>query len=309
MRTTLRALHYVVAAANTGSISKAAELLNVSQPSISGAIATMEADLKLALFLRHHARGISLTPAGQKIIGEARALLAHAEDFERNARSFGSTERAEIAVGCFTTLATRYMPPLLSAFAAQHPGIRVTLREGDQAEIVADLLSGKTEVALSYGYALPDEIASEPLAQLPPYVMLAASHPLAGRASLSLKEVAEEPFVMLDLPYSRDYFMAIFASCGIVPKIAFRSRSYELIRGLVGHGQGYSIMNVTPRTTTAHDGSEIAILAIDEAPMRVEIMGLRLRRHPPRAAVQAFGALLREAFKPGGFLQAVDTPR
>lgn len=303
MHTTLRALHYVVAAADTGSVSKAADLLNVSQPSVSGAIAALEADLKLALFVRHHARGISLTPAGRTIVEDARALLAQAEAFDRKARSFGTLTDVEITVGCFTTLASRYMPDLLSRFAENHPGIRVTLRDGDQSEVLADLLSGKTEFALSYGYALPDEILSEPLGRLPPYLMLAATHPLAAEGRVSLKRMAGEPFVLLDLPYSRDYFMAIFSACGVTPNIAFRSRSTELVRGLVAHGQGYSIMNVMPRTTTTQDGREIAILAIAEAPMPVEIMGLRLRRHPSRPAVESFAAVLREAFGPGGLLE------
>jgi DNA-binding transcriptional LysR family regulator len=302
MRISLRALEYVVTAAETGSVSEAAARLNVSQPSVSGAIAQFESDLKLTLFVRHHARGVSVTPSGQRIITEARALLNHAADFSRAARAFGSPTQGDIAVGCFSTLAMRYMPPLLAAFAASHPAVKVALHDGDQSAILEGLQSGRTEYALSYGYALPEEIEAEPLGRLPPHLVLAATHPLARRKRLALADLIDEPFLLLDLPFTRDYFLALFAARELRPKIVFRSGSYELIRGLVGRGRGYTILNVLPLTNLAQDGSEVATVPIADPLPAVEMMGLRLARHPVRPAVAAFASLLRDAFAPGGFL-------
>jgi DNA-binding transcriptional LysR family regulator len=300
MNLSLRALGYVVATADAGSVTAAANRLNVSQPSVSAAVAQVEAELGVQIFVRHHARGMSLSAAGQRFVNEARLLLNHARDFGQSVGALGDALRGEIVVGSFVTLATRFMPGLLSAFAGRFPGISVRLEEGDQEEILQGLSSGRTEIALSYGFALPEEILAERLAELPPYVMLAADHRLAGRRKASLADLAEEPFILLDLPHSRDYFFGLFAACGIEPRIVFRSRSYELIRGLVGHGHGYTIHNAVPRTTSAYDGSRVAVVPIAERLAPVHVTSLRLKRHTSRPAVEAFAGFLRQAFAPDG---------
>lgn len=301
----LRLLRYVVGAAEFGSLSEAAARLHVSQASISAAVAQLEGELGVALFVRHHARGVTLTPAGRHVVAEARALLAHAQDFAQGARALGGAPRGEIAVGCFMTLAMRYMPSLLAAFRRHHPGIAVRLEEGDQAEILEGLRSGRTEFALSYGFAVPDGLRAETLAELPPYAMVAASHALAARPRIALAALAAEPFLLLDLPHSRDYFAGLFAAAGLQPRTVFRSRSYELIRGMVGHGHGYTVHNVIPRTDIAYDGSRVAMLRLEGRLAPVQVTALRPQRQPSRPAVETFAAFLRAAFAPGGML----TPR
>lgn len=300
MDLSLRILRYVVETADCGSITEAAKRLNVSQPSISAALAQMEAQLGIQLFVRHHARGVTLSAAGQRFVNDARLLLNHARDFAQNAQSLGDALRGEIVVGSFPTLAIRFMPSLLSGFSRRYPGISVKLEEGDQQEMISHLISGRTELALSYHFAVPDEITGEKLADLPPYALVSANHPLAGRREISLAEQEDEPFILLDLPHSRDYFFSLFEICGLSPQVAFRTRSSELIRGLVGHNQGYSLHNVLPRTTVGYDGSKIAILPISEPLPPATVTFLRLARHEFRPAVQAFADYMRKAFATGG---------
>jgi DNA-binding transcriptional LysR family regulator len=300
MDLSLRILRYVVETADCGSITEAAKRLNVSQPSISTALTQAEAQLGVQIFVRHHARGVTLSAAGQRLVNDARLLLNHARDFNQNAQSLGDAQRGEIVVGSFSTLAMRFMPSLLSGFARRYPGISVKLEEGDQQEMISHLISGRTELALSYHFAVPEEITGERLADLPPYVLVSANHPLAGRDEVSLAELENEPFILLDLPHSRDYFFSLFDRCGLTPQIAFRTRSSELIRGLVGHNQGYSLHNVLPRTNVGYDGSKIAIIPISEALPPATVTFLRLTRHEFRPAVQAFADYMRKAFGSGG---------
>lgn len=300
MQMSLRQLRYVVAAADCGHVTEASRRLNVSQPSVSGAISELEAELGVPLFIRHHARGVTLTPAGERVINEARLLLKHAQDFTQNAIELGDTLKGEIAVGCFLTLAIRFMPGLLAGFAQRHPGITVTLHEGDQEELIGMLQSGRIEFALAYGLAVPEEIHAEPLIDLPPHAIVAADHRLARRDKVSLKELAEEPFILLDLPYSRDYFHGLFRAVGVEPRIVFRSRSQELIRGLVAHGHGFAIQNAIPATTVVYDGNSIAVLPFEEILPPTRIMSLRLKHYASRRAVQAFEDYMQEAFGPTG---------
>jgi DNA-binding transcriptional LysR family regulator len=300
MDVSLRVLRYVVAAADCGTVTEAARRLQISQPSISSAIAELEGATGVQLFVRQHARGINLTPAGERIVNEARLLLKHAHDFMQSAQEFGGTLAGDIAVGSFLTLAVRFMPALLARFAQLHPRIDVTLHEGDQAQLMTMLSSGRIEIALAYDYALTDEVDAQPLAELPPFVIVSAKHRLARRKHVSLRELAKEPFVLLDLPYSRDYFLGLFRAVGIEPRVVFRTRSQELIRGLVAHGHGYGIQNAISATTTAYDGAEIAVLAIDEKLPPTRVMSLRLKQHALRPAVEAFAEFLQDSFAAGG---------
>lgn len=300
MNLSLRQLRYVVAAADSGHVTDAAKRLNVSQPSISSAIAELEAEIGVPIFIRHHARGVTLTPVGERVVNEARLLLKHAQDFTQNAIEHGDALKGEIAVGCFLTLAIRFMPGLLAGFAQKYPGITVRLQEGDQEEMISTMLAGRIELALAYSLAVPDEIDAEPLIDLPPYAIVAANHPLAKRKSVSLKELGDEPFILLDLPYSRDYFFGLFRAVGLEPRIVFRSRSQELIRGLVAHDHGFAIQNAIPATTIAYDGNSIAVLALEEALQPTRIMTLRLKQYAVRPAVKAFQDYVRSAFSTGG---------
>jgi DNA-binding transcriptional LysR family regulator len=300
MKVSLRQLRYVVAAADCGHVTRASKQLNVSQPSISSAISELEAEVGVPLFIRHHARGVKLTPVGERVINEARLLLKHAQDFTQNAIELGASLKGEIAVGCFLTLAIRFMPGLLAGFAELHPGITVLLHEGDQEEMITMMRSGRIELALAYSLALPDEIEARPLIDLPPHVIVAANHPLADRETVSLKELADEPFILLDLPYSRDYFFGLFRAVDCEPRVVFRSRSQELIRGLVAHGRGFAIQNAIPATTVAYDGNRIAVLALEDDLTPTRIMSLRLKHYATRPAVQAFEHYVQQAFAPGG---------
>ena len=247
MKLSLRQFRYVVAAADAGHVTEAARRLNVSQPSISSAIAELEAEIGVPLFIRHHARGVTLTPVGERVVNEARLLLKHAQDFAQNAIEHGDALKGEIAVGCFLTLAIRFMPALLAGFAQHYPGITVTLHEGDQEELIGDAAAGRdrTGACLQPGGARrhPRRAADRSAAAMP---IVAADHRLAHREPVSLRELADEPFILLDLPYSRDYFFGLFRAVGVEPRIVFRSRSQELIRGLVAHGHGFAIQNAIP---------------------------------------------------------------
>jgi DNA-binding transcriptional LysR family regulator len=211
-------------------------------------------------------------------------------------RALGESTAGEITVGAFPTLALRFMPGLLASLAEAHPGLVVHLEEGDQDEIVAGLQSGRLEAALSYGYALPEDIETVTLALLRPHAILPKTHAAAGRPMVTLAELSEEPFLLLDLPHSREYFLRLFAQEGVRPRITHRSRSSELLRGLVGRGRGFTLHNATPATPATYDGTEVAMVPLSGEREPTEVMLLVSRRVHRRAAVDAFLGHVREAF-------------
>lgn len=296
MQLSLRALRYFVAAADAGSVTAAAGEVRVSQPSISAAIAQLEADLGVQLFVRHHARGLSMTAAGERFLAHARGLLAHAREVEQFAGSMGDAQSGVVSAACFITLAPFLLPGLLAEFSARHPGIDVQVEEANQAEVLNLLTAGRCEVAFTYAYGLSDDFEAEVLAEMPPRAILAEDHPLARRRSLRLEELAEEPMILLDLPHTRDYFRSLFRSAGIEPRIAYRTRSYEMVRALAARGLGFGILNAIPRMPWTYDGHKVVAVPFAEELPKVYVVSLRLRRLVTRPSVAVFTDFARRHF-------------
>jgi len=269
LRFTLKQLSYFVAAGNAGSILKASENIHVSQPSISNAISHLEETFGLQLFLRHHAQGISLTSSGREFLREAKALLVQAGELHNLAGLLSDQIVGTIKVGCFNPLAPIIIPELCHGFMDSHPGSDIRVREGHQEKLLQQLRYGDIDLALTYDLELQSDIEFTPLAELPPYVMLSASHPLAEKKSLTLKEVVKLPMILLDLPLSGDYFMGLFRQQGLKPTIKARTALPDVQRGLVASGYGYSLANVRPNNMAALDGNTLKYVSLSASDSQV----------------------------------------
>lgn len=293
----LRVLRYFVAAAEHGNVTTAARALNVSQPSISLAIAQLEHDLGAQLFVRQHSRGVALTPTGTEVVRKARELLARVDDFAAGVVGMGTELRGSLSVGCLTYLVPRYLAGILRAFAEAYPQIDVQFREGDQADLLKGMLHGQLEVVLTYDLLLPRQFEMEVLLELPPYVLVAAGHRLARRRAISLRDVAGEPCILLDLPISQDYLASIFASLGIEPNVRYRSVSVEAVRSLVGNGLGYTILNHQSLSLETFDGKSVKPLRLTDRLRPARIVSVHLTGLKPRAASEAFLGFARDYFR------------
>jgi len=288
MRFTLRQLQLFVATCDAGTVTLAAQRENISQSAVSAALAELERALGVQLLIRHHAHGVTPTPAGRQLLAQARGLLQQATDFDRLAVEITEEVTGRIALGCLVTFAPTVVPRLCQQFLEKHPGVDIVLREGGQDELLTLLRNGELNLALTYDLDIPADIVFDPLAELPPSVLLPADHRLAERPEIDLYELASEPYILVDLPMSRDYFRALFLSKGLQPNIAMRSPHLETIRSLVANGFGYSLLNVRPVLDRALDGLPLAIvpLAGDHRPMILGVAALARTRQPK--AVTAF---------------------
>lgn len=285
MNFTLKQLRYFVAVAEQGSVSAAAEKLFVSQPALSAALAQLEREFDAQLLVRHKARGVSLTPIGRELVAEARNLLYHAEELSGHAHALSYALEGELSIGCFLTLAPFYLPRLLSGFDEDHPGLQVSISEGAMDRLQQMLLAGDVEIALLYDLELDESLEVEVLADIGPHVLLAEDHPLAERESISLTELAEMPMVLLDLPHSRNYFRGLFWRLGIEPQIRYRTLSFELARGMVARGHGYSVLNLRPEPDSTYDGGRVRCVPIadDLPPLSIALAWPGHRRLTRRA--------------------------
>lgn len=302
---TLRQLAYFVAAADRGSVAEAARGLNVSQPSVSTAIAKLEDLFGVQLFLRHHAHGVSLTPAGQPLLADARSLLAYAAELAERARGLGEAVRGRLDVGCFVTIAPSFMPAIVMGFTRDYPQVDVRLHEGHQDELLRGLESGRFTVALLYDVELGGHLDVQPLVDLPPYALLPGDHPLAARESASLRQLSAEPMVLLDVPPSREYFTSLFLKAGLEPQVRFRSASIETVRGMVGNGVGYSLLVTRPAGDLTYDGRGLVCLPLADAVEPGRLVLARLAQARPTRLVETFAAHCRSYFTGHGDGEAV----
>jgi len=296
MAFTLKQLRYFVAAAETGTVTGAARQLNISQPSVSAAIAELEESLGLDLFLRHHAQGLSLTPAGRRLQTEATDLLAHAEELRQGALDLSQRPGGEVELGCFQTFAPMRIPGMLRALKGRFPDMTVRVREEHLAGLLEGLRRGRFDICLTYDLGLGPEFAFETLADVPLYVMLPVRHRLAARKTVSLLDLMEEPLVLLDLPQSRDHFLSVMRGRGLEPRIAHETTSLEMVRGLVANGFGYALMHSRPQSDRALDGQRLVYRPVKE-PVPPQRLGLaRLAGARPTRAVQRFSEFCRDHF-------------
>lgn len=284
---TLVQLRYFIAAAERGSMTAAADELRIAQSAVSSAIANLEHELRLQLFIRHRARGLTLTSAGERLLAQARDLLTRARDVEAEARGSGGTLSGPVTIGCFVTLAPYYLPALFAACDEHHPDVELNVVEAEVEHLHRALRSGGIDFALTYDLSAPTDtdLHRETIALAPAYVIVPAGHRLADRATVDLAELAPDPMVLLDLPYSRDYFRAVVAASGTAPDVRYRSQSYETVRSLVAQGLGYSLLNQRPRTDQTYGGGEIVALELrgDRPPLEVTITAVGGVRQTARA--------------------------
>lgn len=294
---TLRQLEYLVAVAEHGSVSLAASALHVSQSSLSSGISEIERALDLQLLVRHHAKGVSLTSAGERLVHRARTMLEDAADLESVARNLATAPVGAVTVAVFHVIAPYVVPGLLEALAVDYPDIQPHFAEVGMPEVVEGVVTGRFDVGIGYDFGRPTGVQQKRLFDVSAHLVVAASHPLAGRHRIRLRDVAGEPVVLLDLPYSRDYFTSVFASGGVTPDIRYRSTSPELVRSLVARGLGVALLNMRPANTQSVDGHGFAMLDIgdDIPPLHVVAMtldGAKVTRRT-QAVLEAATALAR----------------
>lgn len=300
MSITLRQLEYFVAAGEHGSIKQAALNVSISQPSISSAIAHLENELKLQLFVRHHAQGLSLTSSGRRMMRESKLLLKQMHGLYSIAAELNDEVSGSLSVGCMVTLAPMIAPELGHLFTSKYKAAQLNFVEGSHETLLTSLKQVQIDAAITYDLGFPEGIVFEPLAELPPQVLLSVKHHLAKKSEIRLQELAGDAMVLLDLPQSREYFLALFEVKNVHPEIAIRATSQEVVRTMVANGFGYSISNVRPKNMTALDGRKLTQvrLAGKHKPVTIGIATLEQNYKP--GILQAFEAHCRSLISSNG---------
>lgn len=217
----LRLVRYFVAVAQELHVTRAAERLHISQPSLSAAVKQLETQLGVAL-LDRSAREVVLTPAGELLLERGRALIAHAEAVTHEVRERGATLSGRLELGLSPTARYGVGPALLEACAAEAPAVMLYTREDTTGGLLRDLRRGRLDLAILFcaTSAGLDGLSSLRLRDEPAVAHLPAGHPLAGRDDVSLADLASETVLIAAGPDSAGFterVLGAFAAAGLDP--------------------------------------------------------------------------------------------
>lgn len=292
---TLIQLRYFMEVARLENMRAVAQSLNVTQSTLSAAVSQLENELSVTLFRRLASRGLQLTDDGKRLLSGARALLEDAEILHASVSGASQGLTGQLRVGIFAPIAPFIAPRLLSGFAQRHPGIDLTFLEGTQQEILSALERGECEIALMYDLGVGAGFTMQPVERIGAHVILAQDHPLAQDGQpVHLSQLQDEPFVLLDQEHSREYFLRLFSSLELRPKIRYRVSGYETVRSYVAMGLGYSILNRRLDNAMTYTGLPVVRVEISDPVQPIDIVVV----HPVEQAMgrkaQAFARFASE---------------
>lgn len=245
-----------------GSLTKAADALNITQSAISHAIASLEADCGFTLLNRGRT-GVKVTAEGERILGYTREILRWNELMNQEISLIRGAEVGTVRIGTFASVSTQWLPGILKQFRLRHPGIEIKLWEGDYAEIEAWLAGG----AIDLGFlSLSESMSYEtiPLQKDRMMCILPLGHPLADETSVSFELLLEQPFILPRWGGDNEIERLIrqhAAKLNVVYEVA----EDQAIMAMVRNGLGISLL---PEMVLQGHTNELALVPLSGDPYR-----------------------------------------
>ena len=238
-------LRYFSAVAERLHFGRAAQALHISQPPLSRAIRALEAQLGIALFVRNRRR-VELTPAGERLLEEARRLTAQLERAVTTLRALAEGEEGRLRIGFVSLADYGVLPELLKSFKAARPRVRLALREMLSPDQAAALQAGE----LDFGLLLPPVHGAAALEHLVVQrerfvVALPSRHRLARGRRIAMRALAGEPLVMVPrqiAPGLYDIVANLAAKAGFSLNVAQEAIQMQTVVSLVSSGLGAAVV-------------------------------------------------------------------
>jgi LysR family transcriptional regulator, benzoate and cis,cis-muconate-responsive activator of ben and cat genes len=236
----LRHLVYFREVARRLHFRKAAEALAIAQPALSRQVAQLEASLGVRLLIRS-SRRVELTAAGAALLERIEPVLSTLMRVPADMKAVAEGRIGRLRVA-FTGLAmATVLPDILRGFHRRFPGVRLELNESPTSAQLAALQAGEIDCGFFHPDAPSPGIDTTLLLLERNGVLLPSDHPLHGKKSLKLKDLADTPFVLFPRPHNPGFYdrvLASFAASGFAPRIAEevwpRSNGVGLVRAGVG---------------------------------------------------------------------------
>ena len=262
----LSQIEFFVTVAECGSFSKAAIALDLAQPTVSHAVATLEAELGIQLLFRS-SKGVNLTPAGESILDRCYGVLEAIAAIEREANRNKSFEAGKVIVSTFRGAAAQLLPKIKAKFTAKYPQISLKIaEEKDCPQVEQTIREGKADLGLSILPVSEDLEAIEVLKD-DFVVLLPPNSEYRKRAKLNWKELATIP--LISYPDRNSCFVAIkeyFREAGYQFQPCEQVRNSETIINLVATGTNGAIL---PKLSVFHVPEGVTVCQLPASLQRI----------------------------------------
>jgi LysR family transcriptional regulator, transcriptional activator of the cysJI operon len=286
---------------DTGSFSKTAELNYISQSAVSQQIKKLELVLKCKLYHRQAGR-IALTACGEKFY-EAARKVASVYDGALKTICALSRERQgdEIKISTIYSAGIYIIQNFIKQFLAQNPGARISVEYRQFSQIYSDISSGRADFGfMACPYRKAPGLAMLPVARDEMALIAGSSSPLAGRKSVSVKDLEDMDFIFFDRAFpSRRYIDSFLKRYGVKPRVKMELDNIETIKTAVASGAGVSLL---PRTSIREEESGVSLhaLRISDAEFLRPIYLVYSRSRKLSAAALRFMGIFDGVKKPAG---------
>ena len=280
------------------NLSRAAEALFVSQPTLTARLQSLEATLGEQLFIRTR-RGMRLTEAGDAFLPYAEHAVAALADGRERLGELRRGVAGRLVLGAPPTVSTYTLPALLARFSAAHPGVRLAVKTGTSEEILDMVLHDQVQLGIIRALANP-EIETIPLYTDTLVLIAGPGHRLArsptGRQA-RMADLAGEVLVLFGRSSSYlEFTTATFRQAGVLPGSVLELDNLEAAKKMVEHGLGVSLVPASTVAAELASGTLARIELVDAAPVRREIVAVRRRdAGPPSGAAGLFLEMLTGA--------------
>jgi DNA-binding transcriptional LysR family regulator len=238
----LNQLRVFFEAARSGSFTSAARKLCITQPAVTAQIKTFEDQCNLKLF-KKKGRSLYLSDEGSTLYEYTRKIFEYEREVEDVIEEMKKLKRGILRLGTSKAYARYFMPFLISSFHEAFPHIKVHLDEGSSLDIIHSLLELKNEVAVIAKVEEDPNITFLPFKQDQLMLILAPSHSLAKKKSVSVEELVNEPMIMKEIGSgTRKQVNELFSRKGLTPNVLMETSNTEFIKQLVQRGEGISFL-------------------------------------------------------------------
>jgi LysR family transcriptional regulator, cys regulon transcriptional activator len=226
------------------NVSATAQSLYTSQPGISKQIRLLEDELGVEVFSRSGKHLTRITPAGEVIIGLAGEILRKVESIKQAAQEFSNERRGNLSIATTHTQARYALPPVIKAFRAEYPEVRLNMNQGTPVQIAEMAATGQVDFAIATeGMDLFSDLVMMPCFVWNRAVVVPHGHPLAAKAALTLSDVAAEPIVTYVFGFTgRSRLDEAFQAEGLSPNVVFTATDTDVIKTYVRLGLGVGII-------------------------------------------------------------------
>jgi DNA-binding transcriptional LysR family regulator len=257
---TLRHYEYVISVAKFGSMSAAANALNVSQPALSVAVQAVETHIGKQLFIRKKGAAMRPTGYGTSFLNRAEELVAAALQLENSDIEMRTT----LKLGCFADLAPKWLAPSLGKIRADLPHLDVTSFVSNFEELTAQISQGHLDMAITFDLGFDGTFERSFLKSVHPNIFVPPHDKLAHASSVSLSELADRSLILFEEGLSIRHMLALFSKRGIRPKVGHRVGSLEVMRSFAANNEGLGISYSAPTTNQSYDGARVVCIPIED---------------------------------------------